>query len=436
MDENDGLDGVEFVAALNEHAKRIDPQRLTCGVSWKPGRRNDVADLSGWNRYQGWYWNAYPGGPASFEWLDKMRADFPNRRLALTEYSAGGAVNHFDEHRRIAPFHKDYWHPQDYYNYSHEEHWRRIDRRPWIWASYVWTLSEFLVPGYDQGRMRLLHDKGLVSEDREERKDAFYFYKANWSRQPVFHLADKRHRVRLREQTEVTVYSNQGAAELLVNDERHGVQMPDDYGICRWRQVSLRPGENRIHVRTQREGSRFEDSAAWHLVTDIHHDPHLTPVVSPAGSVSTSWQYHTSPQGHEPEAFWMHPGSPGRGWKPMDMPLVSEEGQTGTTWPGKTAHLRSEFTVPEGGLGEPGIYLKQTADESRGNPGKVSVFVDGVRVLVLHVGADGYRFIPIGYRVGELNPGPHVLAVIADRPEKGGFLDIGLMDNRMDVEHQ
>ena len=40
-----------------------------------------------------------------------------------------------------------------------------------------------------------INDKGLVTFDRKYKKDAFYFYKANWNKtDPMVHLAEKRSR--------------------------------------------------------------------------------------------------------------------------------------------------------------------------------------------------------------------------------------------------
>ena len=239
-----GADGVAIVKELNRITKEIDPEnRLTCTVSWKAGKRNDVADLSGWNRYQGWYWNAYPGGPNDFTWIDKMREDFPNRVLGITEYGAGGAINHFDEHRHVAPYNKDQFHPVDFYNYSQEEHFKELQKRPWLWGTYLWTLFEFLVPDYNQGRATFIHDKGLVAEDRTSKKAAYYLYKANWSKEPVFHLAYKQFRTRLENNTEVTVYSNLKKVSLTVNGQQIGTLENALYGIYKWGNIPLQPGK-------------------------------------------------------------------------------------------------------------------------------------------------------------------------------------------------
>ncbi len=52
------------------------------------------------------------------------------------------------------------------------------------------------------------NDKGLVTYDRKVRKDAFYFYKANWSDEPVVYITDRRFTERTEAATDVKIYSN------------------------------------------------------------------------------------------------------------------------------------------------------------------------------------------------------------------------------------
>ena len=38
-----------------------------------------------------------------------------------------------------------------------------------------------------------VNDKGLVTGDRKTRKDAFYFYKANWNPEPMVYITSREH---------------------------------------------------------------------------------------------------------------------------------------------------------------------------------------------------------------------------------------------------
>ena len=53
-----------------------------------------------------------------------------------------------------------------------------IEERPWLWATHVWNMFDFAADGRDEGGKHGENQKGLVTIDRELRKDAFYLYKA------------------------------------------------------------------------------------------------------------------------------------------------------------------------------------------------------------------------------------------------------------------
>lgn len=434
-DEWKGFNGLDFLSNLNRTAKEIDPSRLTCSVSWKAGERNDIADLSGWNRYQGWYWNAYGGAPNDFSWIEKLREEFPERKLGLTEYSAGGALNHFDEHRGYAPFNKDQFHPQEFHTYSHELHWAEIKKRPWIWGTYIWTLTEFLVPSYDQGRATYVHDKGLVGEHRKQFKDAYYFYKANWNPEPMLHLCEKPFYIRLRNQAQITAYSNVGAVELMVNGKSVGTIFDAEYGIYRWKNVPLKPGANSIVVKS----GPLQESTVWHHVADITDNAVLQQVV-PAGAKWKALLSEQKPTKKRNGGVTGIPGADGtqsyssleRVWEEVakngtevTLPLESQR-----NWSGVAAFLQKEFIVRET-VNEPYLYLKQTARMSQKNPGRVAISIDGRNVLTLEEGSADFRLIPIDERCGPLQPGQHVITVIAEKPEQGGAFDVGLVERAM-----
>lgn len=80
------------------------------------------------------------------------------------------------------------------------------------------------------------NDKGLVTYDRRIRKEAFYFYKANWNRkEKVLHIASKRCRNRTDSLTEIQAFSNCGEAELFVNGRSMGKCSPDKVCVITWK---------------------------------------------------------------------------------------------------------------------------------------------------------------------------------------------------------
>lgn len=437
-----GVDALPLVKELNAMIKEIDPSRLTSGVSWKSGKRNDIADLSGWNRYQGWYWNAYPGSPNDFTWIDNMKKEFPNRVLGITEYGAGGAINHFDENRKVAPYNKDQFHPVDFYNYSHEEHFKEMEKRPWLWGKYIWTLTEFLVPNYNQGRATFVHDKGLVAENRIDKKDAYFLYKANWKKEPILHLAYKQFITRLNDNAEVTVYSNLKAVTLKVNGIDYGTLKQAPLGIYKWSNIPLKNGENNITVNSEKDGKSYEEKAVWNYIKDIHNNSKIKEIVAS----STTWNALFKESGKESKKR-KGTGVPGEeinaafdanktvwnksnDWKEVKLPLYTKTQTSIGNWTGKTVYFQKEFDLKKE-LNNPFIYLKQTARLSKGNGGRVSIAIDGEAILTIEEGFEDYRLIPVIQRLGKLKKGKHIMSVIANKPEKG-ILDVGLVDIKKD----
>lgn len=99
----------------------------------------------------------------------------------------------------------------------HEHLLRCIEGRPWLWATHVWNLFDFAADGRDEGGKHGVNQKGLVSFDRTLKKDAFYLYKAAWSREPFVHICGRRYVNRAEDVTEVKVYSNQSQVTLYVD---------------------------------------------------------------------------------------------------------------------------------------------------------------------------------------------------------------------------
>ena len=61
-----------------------------------------------------------------------------------------------------------------------------------------------------------INDKGLVTFDRKVKKDAFYFYKANWNtEEPFVYITNRRHRDRSLAVTDIMIFSPHPAEQPL-----------------------------------------------------------------------------------------------------------------------------------------------------------------------------------------------------------------------------
>ena len=112
--------------------------------------------------------------------------------------------------------------------------------------------------------MRGMNDKGIVTYDRKTRKDSYYFYKANWSADPVLYIAARRFTRRTEPVTDVKVYTNQRQVVLYVNGRRVAKGKKDDIGRVVFRNVHLREGENVIFVQS----GQLSDECRYTLTTE------------------------------------------------------------------------------------------------------------------------------------------------------------------------
>ena len=259
-----GDDPVPYIKELNDLAHREDPTRLTVAASNTDGALNFVTDAMAWNRYDGWY----GGTPAGLgQWLDHMHTTHPDLRIAISEYGAGASLYH-QQDTLVKTVATSFWHPENWQTHYHMANWREISARPFVWGSFIWNLFDFGAAHRHEGDRVGINDKGLVSFDRRTRKDAFYFYKANWNKEvPLLYLAERRCTRRTRPVQTFMAFTNQPEAELFVNGVSCGRAEADSLGTVRWYGVRLRPGQNEIRVVSGRGTHQLTDGYTCTLET-------------------------------------------------------------------------------------------------------------------------------------------------------------------------
>lgn len=215
-----------------------------------------AADTVGFNRYPGWY-SADANAMGTI--LDRLHARFPNVPMSVSEYGAGGALSQHSDDPDGGPVNAfGRPHPEEYQARVHEENWRALRDRRYLWATWVWNLFDFASDFRGEGDAIDLNDKGLVTFDRKVRKDAFYFYKANWSREPTLHINGRRHENRPYPVATISVYSNARSVRLTVNGKNLGSQ-PCPERICTWPVVPLASGANTLRASTRIDGRTIHD---------------------------------------------------------------------------------------------------------------------------------------------------------------------------------
>ncbi len=141
-----------------------------------------------------------------------------------------------------------------------------IAKQHYLAGSYLWNMFDFAVPLWNRGGIASRNLKGLVTFDRTMKKDAFYWYKANWSKEPVLYIADRRLVHRKQATTAVTVYSNKGTPSLTVNGKVIPSFKQGTTGVHYiFDSVALEKGVNKISVRTGAAGNTLGDEVEWTL---------------------------------------------------------------------------------------------------------------------------------------------------------------------------
>lgn len=235
-----------YIKELDKLAKELDETRITTAASNQIGDINRITDIISWNLYFGWY----GGTPAAIgEWADATHKKFPKTPIGISEYGAGASIYHQQEELE-KPEANSYWHPENWQTYFHEEHWMAIDQRPFLWGSFIWNLFDFGAAHRTEGKIPGKNDKGLVTFDRAVKKDAYYFYKANWNQDDdMVYIAEKRLKKRTNKVQTIKVYSNQEKVELIVNGRSIGIRN-GNYGRFIWEEVELNLGSNTIIAKS------------------------------------------------------------------------------------------------------------------------------------------------------------------------------------------
>lgn len=268
-------DVLRVLQAVQDTSKTADPSRPTvyahcCQADNVP--KAMIADLGAFNRYFGWY----PEQKGTLgDWARGFHSKFPDRQFAVGEYGAGGSIRDQESHP-APPITTSAWHPEQFQALYHEKNWCEIEKLPYLWGSFVWVAFDVASDGRSEGDRNGINDKGLVTYDREVKKDAYFWYQANWSSQPMLRLTESRHRYRTNEMTQVKVYSNLSSVHLAINGKDLGDAPVRDH-VALWPDVSLDPGRNVVSVNAQ----GMSDQAIW------IYDPDAQISIAPSGRVQT-----------------------------------------------------------------------------------------------------------------------------------------------------
>lgn len=203
---------IENHRELNRICHELDQTRKTVMANVfmleKESPLLEIPDINSYNLYFGWYVGEMI---QTDEFFDEYHSAYPDRCIGFSEYGADANPAYHSSQ----PDRGDY--TEEYQCLYHEHMLRMIEERPWLWATHVWNMFDFAADGRDEGGKHGENQKGLVTIDRKLRKDAFYLYKAYWSKEAFIHLCGRRYVDRAEEVTKIKVYSNQPSVALYVD---------------------------------------------------------------------------------------------------------------------------------------------------------------------------------------------------------------------------
>lgn len=189
---------------LNELCHRLDSTRPTTMANVFMLETDspilDIPDVNSYNLYYGWYLGELQENDKFF---DDYHAKYPERPIGFSEYGADANPALHSP----TPEKGDY--TEEYQCVYHEHIINMIEKRPYLWATHVWNMFDFAADGRDEGGKHGENQKGLVTFDRNIKKDAFYLYKAHWNKNEKFvHICGRRYKYRTGGSAQIKVYSN------------------------------------------------------------------------------------------------------------------------------------------------------------------------------------------------------------------------------------
>lgn len=191
---------VTETAAAYDVIRAIDPSRpigiTDCCVLRNEGYPALKADFISENRYNGWYYEVFQ--------FDKFTTDMQHIKNISTKHTVnvseyGAGINpycHTADVEAIEDIRRDdSKHFEEYGNLIHESHWQQICQMPYLNFTTLWVMFDFPVANRQEGYMdsddginftaneyrKYTNDKGVVTRNRQLKKDIFYLYKAAWN---------------------------------------------------------------------------------------------------------------------------------------------------------------------------------------------------------------------------------------------------------------
>lgn len=245
--ETRGENPADYIRELHSLSKRLDPNRFTSGWSNQDGEINFVTDLIVWSHSFGWM----EGLPSDIAvWQEQLHSvpEWDALHSAVS-YKCGGDIFHQSDLLE-KPLSSSSWHPERWQTYFHETYLAALEGDSSMWGIFVDGLFDYASVDTHRSAGGVC-DMGVVSFNRQVRKDAFYLYKARWNTSDDFlHIVESRWARRADCQQTIKVFTNLPEVELSVNGTFLGSKEVDG-GVVEWQDVEMQYGTNTIEVTSR-----------------------------------------------------------------------------------------------------------------------------------------------------------------------------------------
>ena len=247
-------DVVEYIRELKAEAAALDSSRPTVACSNRNGDMNFVSDLIVWQQNIGWERGLLSDVG---RWCEQLRDGWSHLASGAT-YGEEGDV----EIRQERPDRESGVESEVRQTEMHEEYAAAICDNPMFWGVWINSLADYA----SSRRTDRMVNTGLVTADRNTRKDAFWLYKSLWnSAEPTLYITSRRVTERSSAPQRITVYSSAGEPTLTVGDMT--VEM-EEVSRCRYRSAEFtpEPGRHTVSVTAGGLNDRIEINVKSPLV--------------------------------------------------------------------------------------------------------------------------------------------------------------------------
>lgn len=250
-----GDNPIEYIRELNGIVGSENSDLITVASSIEDGAINTITEAISWPIYFGWD----KGECSDLDlWIKQIKNNFSHLKGAISEYGTAADVNGVPslEDNSIGVIKKENKvasYPQNSQSLFHESYYKSIKKGEAFWGTFINSMFEFSNSDSDIKSESGHNNMGLVSYDRNHKKDAFYFYKANWNDiDPFVHITNRNFDRRANTTQSIKAYTNQAEAKLIVNEVLIST-LPVEDGIVEWKDIEFKQGTNRITVIADRQ---------------------------------------------------------------------------------------------------------------------------------------------------------------------------------------